>query len=207
VDSYGHITGLSTSGTAKTQYAVTIPNAHSGTNALLQVYITGTTYVTNKTYGQSFLSNYDNTAPSHSGTDDGRGFQVGDTYTISGASVGGATGVNDIIFRVASVGGGVGEIRSYEFLVGTGPAVSSFGPLTFPLTSAIFGYPFSLRSIRDSSDWTAYRRQQLIKQENKSKIVQDPWFAKGNDYRIQFLLGKFKCGPCDGGAFNQGSPS
>lgn len=69
------------------------------------------------------------------------------------------------------------------------------------------GYPFTAASIRDSSDWTAYKRQQLIKQENKSKIVQDPWFAKGNDYRIQFLLGKFKCGPCDGGAFNQGPPS
>lgn len=215
IGSYGQITGVSTSGTAKTQYAVTIPNTHGGTDALLQVYITGTTYATDKTINESFLSNYTNTAPSHSGTDDGRGFVIGDTYTISGAEIGGEDGINDIVFRVTSVGGGVGEILGYEFSDGTGPAISSFGPFVFPFPHA--GYPFNLRSIRDGSDWIAYKRQALIfaTEKSKAEITQNQWAQYGNDYRVQWQLGRYKtnqgptgdCGGCLSGSFGGTGPA
>jgi hypothetical protein len=75
------------------------------------------------------------------------------------------------------------------------------------------GYTFSTTSIRDGSDWTAYKKQLLVFKESKAKITSDPWFARGNDYRLQFLLGKYKqptaetCTACEGGAFNTGPTS
>ena len=76
-----------------------------------------------------------------------------------------------------------------------------------PITN---GYAFDTDSIRDGSDWIAYKKQLLILNENKARIVQDPWFARGNDYRIQYLLGRSKqpnagsCTPCNGGAISGG---
>lgn len=68
------------------------------------------------------------------------------------------------------------------------------------------GYTFTRASIRDASDWLAYKKQALIFQENKSKINQDPWFSRGNDYRLQYLMGRYKVneGPqgCTGCASN-----
>lgn len=65
------------------------------------------------------------------------------------------------------------------------------------------GYPFSTISIRDGSDWIAYKKQTLILNESKSKLqAAFPELRTGNDYRIQYLLGKFKnsyntaCGDC-----------
>ena len=65
------------------------------------------------------------------------------------------------------------------------------------------GYPFDTDSIRDSSDWIAYKKQTLILNESKTKLADAlPEVRYGNDYRIQFLLGRFKnafntaCGNC-----------
>lgn len=65
------------------------------------------------------------------------------------------------------------------------------------------GYPFDKDSIRDSSDWIAYKKQTRILLESKTKLASAfPEVRYGNDYRIQFLLGRFKnaydtaCGNC-----------
>jgi hypothetical protein len=58
------------------------------------------------------------------------------------------------------------------------------------------GYTFSPLSIRDSSDWIAYKKQQLISKETTAGLNQTTWFKSGNDFRIQYLLGKFKCDSC-----------
>lgn len=76
---------------------------------------------------------------------------------------------------------------------------------------AALSYPFTSAAIRDGSDWIAFKKQMLIYNETKSKINQDPWFSRGNDYRIQFLLGKYKreaggCSACSGGAFSENGP-
>ena len=73
------------------------------------------------------------------------------------------------------------------------------------------GYAFTTASIRDGSDWTAYKKQLLIRNENKSKITSDPFFAHGNDYRLQYLLGVYKggvtgCTGCKGDAFGSTGP-
>lgn len=87
---------------------------------------------------------------------------------------------------------------------GNGPPFAA-GPSTGSPSSST-GYPFTAASIRDGSDWIAFKKQMLIYNETKSKINDDPWFSRGNDYRLQFLLGKFKresggCASCNAGAF------
>ena len=94
---------------------------------------------------------------------------------------------------------------------GNGPPFA-VGPSTGSPSSST-GYAFTTASIRDGSDWTAYKKQLLVFKESKTKFISDPWFARGNDYRLQFLLGKYKqptagtCTTCSGGAFNTGPTS
>ena len=90
-------------------------------------------------------------------------------------------------------------------------ATGCFGPSA---TSQVpRGYKFTDESIRDGSDWISYKKQTLILNESKSKAFQDPWFARGNDYRLQFLQGRYKngtptaCSGCPGGAFSSNGPS
>lgn len=77
------------------------------------------------------------------------------------------------------------------------PAYNGFqaDPSSGTLSLAL-GYPFTPASIRDSSDWTAYKRQQLNKRETTANLNQTTWFKSGNDFRIQYLLGKYKCDSC-----------
>ena len=69
------------------------------------------------------------------------------------------------------------------------------------------GYKFTQASLRDGSDWIALKKQTLILNEDKTKNFKDPWFVHGNDYRLQFLEGRYKngvapaCAGCDGQAF------
>ena len=64
-------------------------------------------------------------------------------------------------------------------------------------------YLFTTRSIRDSSDWTTYKKQTLIVKAVKPALAKDPWFIHGNDYRLDFLNGQYKsaCTGCTGTAF------
>lgn len=90
--------------------------------------------------------------------------------------------------------------------------MSSQGPSTGTGQNQVpHSYTFSKESIRDGSDWTAYKKQLLMLNENKSKIISDPSIPYGNDYRIQVLLGKYKqptagsCTDCDSNPFSTGS--
>lgn len=69
------------------------------------------------------------------------------------------------------------------------------------------GYTFTPGSIRDASDWLAYKKQALIYLEDKGKINQDPWFSHGNDYRLQYLLGRHKATSGPDGCTGCGSNS
>ena len=74
------------------------------------------------------------------------------------------------------------------------------------------GYTFTNRSVRDGSDWIAYKKQTLILNENKTRGFQDPWFVRGNDYRLQFMEGLYKngrpsgCSGCNRSAFAGNGP-
>lgn len=62
-------------------------------------------------------------------------------------------------------------------------------------------YDFSKVSIRDSSDWTRYVKEQRVFKTGKALQTEDPWIPYGNAYRLTFLTGKFKCGSCPANAF------
>jgi len=85
-----------------------------------------------------------------------------------------------------------------------------FGPV---LTSRIpVGYQFSNRSIRDGSDWTALKKKLIVLNENKARPFQDPWFAHGNNYRLDYLGGLYQngapstCAGCNGSAYTGNGP-
>ena len=69
------------------------------------------------------------------------------------------------------------------------------------------GYVFVRDVLRDSSDWTNYLKQRSIYRENPNYAAQqrartqDPWIPYGQNYRLNFLNGGFKCVTCRGGAF------
>lgn len=51
-----------------------------------------------------------------------------------------------------------------------------------------------VKNIRDASDWIQYKKQAIIFQEKKDLINQDPWFSRGNEYRLDYLMGRYKVG-------------
>jgi hypothetical protein len=104
--------------------------------------------------------------------------------------------------------GATGTVSYISGLSGTG-GTGCFTDLTNEIPN---GYAFNINVLRDGSDWTSYKKKLLIRNENKAKPFQDPWFARGNDYRLQFLQGKFIRGPsgcstCPGAAFDGNGPT
>ena len=83
-----------------------------------------------------------------------------------------------------------------------------------PSSSAVsVDYVFDKDSIRDASEWIKYKKQLLVFNENKTKSFQDPFFVHGNNYRLDYLNGRFKqptvnsCNECaGGGAFSGNGP-
>jgi len=76
-----------------------------------------------------------------------------------------------------------------------------------PVTSALsVGYKFDKDAIRDAGDWIKYKKQLLVYNEVKTKNFTDPWFARGNDYRLTWMQGQSKqpnsltCAPCASGS-------
>ena len=75
---------------------------------------------------------------------------------------------------------------------------SSQGP------SEVSGYGFSSSDmIRDASDWTRYRKESLVYNGYSSgTVVSDPaYLVRGNDFRLTYANGRFKCTMCGGNAF------
>ena len=82
------------------------------------------------------------------------------------------------------------DVQHNGFVIGP----SEGDPLRKPI------YKFTDASVRDSSDWIARKKQRLILKENKAKLQSaHPELLHGNDYRIQYLLGRYKDSgdPCE----------
>jgi hypothetical protein len=83
-----------------------------------------------------------------------------------------------------------------------------------PVTTALSaGYAFDKDAIRDAGDWIKYKKQLLVFNEDKTKNFTDPWFVRGNDYRLTWMQGQSKqptatpCVPCaTGSAFVGNGP-
>ena len=54
------------------------------------------------------------------------------------------------------------------------------------------GYVFDKDAVRDAGDWIKYKKQLLVYKEVKTKNFTDPWFARGNDYRLTWMQGRSK---------------
>lgn len=72
------------------------------------------------------------------------------------------------------------------------------------------GYAYDDDVLRDASDWTrqlkekrAYYSYSTNNTGNKN-TGSEPWIKYGNQFRYTYLFGKFKCGSCNGSAFNSG---
>ena len=84
---------------------------------------------------------------------------------------------------------------------------SSQGANTATITP---GYDYDTDVTRDASDWTRRLKEQrkyysYSTQNTGNKATGgDPWFKYGNQFRLSYLNGKFKCGSCTAAAFNSG---
>lgn len=71
--------------------------------------------------------------------------------------------------------------------------------------NGVTGYAFSSGNmIRDASDWTRYRKEGIVYNEyNSGTVYSDPaYLVRGNDFRLTYANGRFKCTSCPGGAFS-----
>jgi len=76
-------------------------------------------------------------------------------------------------------------------------------------TAISAGYAYDADSLRDASDWTRQLKEKrsyysYSTQNTGNKATTDPWLKYGTGFRLTYLYGKFKCGSCDGAAFNSG---
>jgi hypothetical protein len=69
------------------------------------------------------------------------------------------------------------------------------------------GYSYDEDSVRDASDWTrqlkekrAHRSYSTLNTGNKT-TGGDPWFKYGNQFRLTYAFGKFKCDTCNANGF------
>jgi hypothetical protein len=91
----------------------------------------------------------------------------------------------------------------------TGPvSVNGIALQAIPASSAVTaGYAFDKDAIRDAGDWIRYKKELLVFNENKAKNFTDPWFVRGNEYRLTWMQGRSKqpvappeCAPCASGS-------
>jgi photosystem II stability/assembly factor-like uncharacterized protein len=71
------------------------------------------------------------------------------------------------------------------------------------------GYAYDADSNRDASDWTKQLKEKRIyysytDNNFDNKKTTDPWFKYGNEFRLSYLAGRFKCDTCTGNAFGGG---
>jgi hypothetical protein len=82
-------------------------------------------------------------------------------------------------------------------------ATGCFGPTGTSQVAA--GYPFSTISVRDGSDWINYKKQSRIFKDENLVFSKDPWFVRGNEFRLEYLNGQNKCVPCQANGFDGGA--
>lgn len=88
-------------------------------------------------------------------------------------------------------------------LSGSAGSIGCYGPST--RSQVPVGYPTTNRTFRDSSDWIRYKKELRTFYATRVATSTDPWFVAGNDYRLSWLNGRFKCTSCSSGAFTDPS--
>jgi hypothetical protein len=79
------------------------------------------------------------------------------------------------------------------------------------------GYSFSSGSLRDSSDWTSFKRMRMVTLEGPVGVgnyPHNPFDIMSNDRRLEYMMGKYQkgatgfgCTGCAGAAFDgNGTP-
>jgi hypothetical protein len=71
-----------------------------------------------------------------------------------------------------------------------------FGPTGTTQVSP--GYVFDKDSLRDASDWIQYKKRVMILKDSDRAKAKDPWFVRGNDYRLDYIGGLYQNGVAPG---------
>jgi hypothetical protein len=134
----------------------------------------------------------------------GFGYSQGDILVYQGTLFGGNTPANDLTLTVTLLAtSGLATVTAS----GTAPSGTGNFRLTVDNVRAS-------KMVGDASDYTKMLKQRSIYLEKRanSPIVtpgssgygnaQLAWIPQGNQYRIDYLMGKTKCRACVGGAFN-----
>ena len=138
----------------------------------------------------------------------GFGYSQGDILVYQGTLFGGNTPANDLTltFTVSTT-----SVLSTVTASGTAPTANGSFRLTLDNVRAS-------KMNRDASDYTKMLKQRSIYLEKRknSPIVapglsgygnaEMAWIPQGNQYRLDYLMGKTKCRACVGGAFNLNGP-
>jgi len=138
----------------------------------------------------------------------GFGYSQGDILVYQGTLFGGNTPANDLTLAYTLTATG---LLATVTASGTAPTGTGNFRLTVDNVRAS-------KMIRDASDYTKMIKQRNIYLEKRknSPIVAPGnsgygnaeliWIPQGNQYRLDYLMGKTKCRACVGGAFNLNGP-
>ena len=143
----------------------------------------------------------------------GYGHKIGNSFTIQGTFLGGASPANDLTLSVLTV-------NSYGGILTLATAVGTSGPSSVGSYRLTLDFNNTYRLARDSSDITRSLRERLIYNEKRpgTNIIggtvgvaagnaEPLWQQQGNAFRLAYLFGKLKCGAGFGGAFNLNGPN
>lgn len=134
----------------------------------------------------------------------GFGYSQGDILVYQGTLFGGNTPANDLTLTVTLLAtSGLATVSA------SGTALSGFSNFRLTVDNVR-----ASKMVGDASDYTKMLKQRSIYLEKRanSPIVppgssgygnaQLAWIPQGNQYRLDYLMGKTKCRACVGGAFN-----
>lgn len=143
----------------------------------------------------------------------GYGHKIGNSFTIQGTFLGGASPANDLTVSVLTV-------NSYGGIATLSTAIGTSGPSSVGSYRLTLDFNNTYRLARDSSDITRSLRERLIYNEKRAGTNIIPstvgvargnaeplWQQQGNAFRLAYLFGKLKCGAGFGGAFNLNGPN
>jgi hypothetical protein len=128
----------------------------------------------------------------------GFGYSQGDVLVYQGTLFGGSTPANDLTLTFTVTATGV-----LATVNASGAAASANGNFRLTLDNVR-----ASKMNRDASDYTKMLKQRSIYLEKRAnspitnRQSADAWIPQGNQYRIDYLMGKVKCRACVGGAFN-----
>lgn len=82
---------------------------------------------------------------------------------------------------------------------------SSQGGNTTTVTNMSYPYAYYADSMRDASDWIRQLKEKRAyysysTKNTGNKNTSDPWLKYGNQFRLTYAFGKFKCETCNANA-------